>query len=192
MATTMDEPVTRRDFIYIATTAFATIGGAAALWPMISQMNPDASALSLASTELDLAPIQEGQAVTVMWRGKPIFVRHRTGEEIKTAQDVPLSELKDQVARITDGPDIPATREPDQAGQGAVAGDDRDLHASRLHPERPEERRREGCLRRLVLPLPWIDVRYRGAHSPGAGAAESCNPALCVRVRHQDQDRLSR
>jgi ubiquinol-cytochrome c reductase iron-sulfur subunit len=111
MATTMDEPVTRRDFIYIATTAFAAIGGAAALWPLISQMNPDASALSLASTDLDLAPIQEGQAVTVMWRGKPIFVRHRTAEEIKTAQEVPLSDLKDPIARITNGPDIPATDE---------------------------------------------------------------------------------
>jgi ubiquinol-cytochrome c reductase iron-sulfur subunit len=95
MATTMDEPVNRRDFIHIAATAFAAVGAAAALWPVISQMNPDASALSLASVELDLSPIQEGQAVTVMWRGKPIFVRHRTADEIKKAVDTPLSELKD-------------------------------------------------------------------------------------------------
>jgi ubiquinol-cytochrome c reductase iron-sulfur subunit len=91
----MDEPVNRRDFIHIAATAFAAVGAAAALWPVISQMNPDASALSLASVELDLSPIQEGQAVTVMWRGKPIFVRHRTADEIKKAVDTPLSELKD-------------------------------------------------------------------------------------------------
>jgi ubiquinol-cytochrome c reductase iron-sulfur subunit len=95
MATTMDEPVNRRDFIHIAATAFAAVGAAAALWPVISQMNPDASALSLAAVELDLAPIQEGQAITIMWRGKPIFVRHRTADEIKKAQDVPSSELKD-------------------------------------------------------------------------------------------------
>jgi ubiquinol-cytochrome c reductase iron-sulfur subunit len=98
MATTMDEPVNRRDFIHIAATAFAAVGAAAALWPVISQMNPDASALSLAAVELDLTPIQEGQAITIMWRGKPIFVRHRTADEIKQAQDAPASELKDPQA----------------------------------------------------------------------------------------------
>jgi ubiquinol-cytochrome c reductase iron-sulfur subunit len=108
MATTADGPVTRRDFIHIAATAFTAVGGAAALWPLISQMNPDASALSLASVDLDLAPIQQGQAVTVMWRGKPIFVRHRTPEEIKQAQDVPLGELKDPVARLMDSTSEPA------------------------------------------------------------------------------------
>ena len=111
MATTMDEPVNRRDFIHIAATAFVGIGAAAALWPVINQMNPDASALSLASIDLDLAPIQEGQAVTAMWRGKPIFVRHRTAEEIAAAKAVPLNDLKDPVARIVDGPDVPATDE---------------------------------------------------------------------------------
>ena len=110
MATTMDEPVTRRDFIHIAATAFAGIGAAAALWPLVDQMNPDASALSLASVELDLAPIQPGQAVTIMWRGKPVFVRNRTPEEVKSAQDTPLSDLKDPAARVMGtGEDIPAT-----------------------------------------------------------------------------------
>ncbi len=109
MATTIDEPVNRRDFIHIAATAFAAVGAAAALWPVISQMNPDQSALSLASTELDLSPIQEGQAVTVMWRGKPIFVRHRTPEEIKSAQDVQMEDLKDPLARVLEAPDVPAT-----------------------------------------------------------------------------------
>src|SRR5215217_7322493 len=110
MATTMDEPVTRRDFIHIAATAFAGIGAAAALWPLIDQMNPDASALSLASVELDLAPIQPGQAVTIMWQGKPVFVRNRTAEEIKAAQDAPLADLKDPSARVLGaGEDIPAT-----------------------------------------------------------------------------------
>lgn len=108
MATTMDDSVTRRDFIHIAATAFAGIGAAASLWPVISQMNPDASALSLASIELDLAPIQEGQAVTVMWRGKPIFVRHRTADEIKKAVDTPLGDLKDPEA---DGARVKAGKE---------------------------------------------------------------------------------
>lgn len=109
MATTMDQPVNRRDFIHIAASAFAGIGAAAALWPLINQMNPDASALSLASTEIDLAPIQEGQAVTVMWRGKPIFVRNRTADEVKQAQEVPEGELKDNDARLLNGPAGPAT-----------------------------------------------------------------------------------
>src|ERR1700754_5222432 len=109
MVTTLDDPkvsvtgdhsdVTRRDFIYIATTAFVAIGGAAALWPAIDQMNPDASALSLASIEVDLAPIQKGQAITVMWRGKPIFVRNRTPEEVDKAKAVKLSVLKYENAR---------------------------------------------------------------------------------------------
>src|SRR5262249_59453944 len=98
MTTTIDEQhgeVTRRDFIYIATTAFAAIGAAAALWPAIDQMNPDASALSLASIDVDLAPIQTGQAITVLWRGKPIFIRNRTAAEIQKAKSVPISDLKD-------------------------------------------------------------------------------------------------
>jgi ubiquinol-cytochrome c reductase iron-sulfur subunit len=103
MTTTIDEQhgeVTRRDFIYIATTAFAAIGAAAALWPAIDQMNPDASALSLASIDVDLAPIQTGQAITVLWRGKPIFIRNRTAEEIKKAKETPLSNLKDPDAQV--------------------------------------------------------------------------------------------
>jgi len=113
MATTIDESeggVSRRDFIYIATTAFAAIGAAASLWPMIDQMNPDASALSLASTEVDLAPVQTGQAITVLWRGKPIFVRNRTPDEIKKAQTTPLSDLKDPSAEVMGATaDMPAT-----------------------------------------------------------------------------------
>src|SRR5262249_24414855 len=103
MTTTIDEQhgeVTRRDFIYIATGAFAAIGAAAALWPATDQMNPDASALSLASIDVDLAPIQTGQAITVLWRGKPIFIRNRTAEEIKKAQLVPVSDLKDPDGQI--------------------------------------------------------------------------------------------
>ncbi len=113
MASTIDdhnEDVTRRDFIYIASTAFLAIGAAAALWPAIDQMNPDASALSLASIDVDLAPIQVGQAATFMWRGKPIFIRNRTPEEIEKAKKTPLGDLKDPEARIMGAPaELPAT-----------------------------------------------------------------------------------
>jgi ubiquinol-cytochrome c reductase iron-sulfur subunit len=86
---------TRRDFLYVATGAVAAVGVAAAVWPLINQMNPDASVLALASIEFDLSSIAEGESVTIKWRGLPVFVRHRTPEEIKTAEDTPLSDLKD-------------------------------------------------------------------------------------------------
>ncbi len=89
----------RRDFIVIAAQAFAGVGGAMALWPFISQMNPDASATALASTEVDLSPVKEGQAITVMWRGKPVFIRNRTKQEVDTAKAVKPNELVDTAAR---------------------------------------------------------------------------------------------
>ncbi len=58
-------------------------------------MNPSSDVLALGSIEVDLAPIPEGQGITVVWRGKPTFIRHRTAKEIKAAQDVKLSELTD-------------------------------------------------------------------------------------------------
>ena len=93
-----DEP-NRRDFIVIAAQAFAGVGAALALWPFISQMNPDASTQALASIDVDLAPIKEGQAITVAWRGKPVFIRNRTAEEVKKAVDVKLADLSDKSAR---------------------------------------------------------------------------------------------
>ena len=90
---------TRRDFLYIATGAVAAVGAAAVVWPFISQMNPDASTLALASTEVDTSAIAEGQAITIKWRGKPVFIRHRTAKEIEDAKAVPMSELIDTNAR---------------------------------------------------------------------------------------------
>ena len=89
----------RRDFIVVAAQAFAGVGAAMALWPFISQMNPDASATALASTEVDLTPVKDGQAITVVWRGKPVFIRNRTRDEVKAAQEVKLAELVDDSAR---------------------------------------------------------------------------------------------
>lgn len=93
-----DEP-TRRDFLIIAGNAFAAVGAAATLWPFVAQMNPDASAQALASTEIDLSPIKPGQAITAMWRGKPVFIRNRTEDEIEKARTVDLSALPDSSAR---------------------------------------------------------------------------------------------
>jgi len=107
-----DDEMSRRDVILIAAGGFTAIGTAAALWPLLDQMNPDASALSLATTDVDLAPIEVGQAVTVVWRGKPIFIRHRTPEEIEQANATPLDDLIDPLARNVNLPDdAPATDE---------------------------------------------------------------------------------
>jgi ubiquinol-cytochrome c reductase iron-sulfur subunit len=106
---TADEP-NRRDFIVVAAQAFAGVGAALALWPFISQMNPDASTQALASIEVDLSPLKEGQAITVSWRGKPVFIRYRTPEEIKKAVEVKLADLSDPLARNDAKPEkTPAT-----------------------------------------------------------------------------------
>jgi ubiquinol-cytochrome c reductase iron-sulfur subunit len=110
-----EEP-TRRDVLLIAAGGFAAVGAAAALWPLLDQMNPDASTLSLATTEVELAPIEPGQAITVMWRGKPIFIRHRTGKEIAEAKEVPLDDLIDPLARNAN---LPANAPADDANRAA-------------------------------------------------------------------------
>ena len=95
MADHNKDPKNRRDFIFVATGAVAAVGAAATVWPLINQMNPDASTLALASIDFDVSAIPEGQSVTIMWRGLPVFVRHRTPAEIEEAKAVPLSDLKD-------------------------------------------------------------------------------------------------
>ena len=84
----------RRDFILTATTAAGAVGVGAAVWPLIDQMNPDASVKALASTEVDISGVEPGQSITVLWRGKPVFIKRRTQEEIDKARSVSLDELK--------------------------------------------------------------------------------------------------
>jgi ubiquinol-cytochrome c reductase iron-sulfur subunit len=91
--------VTRRDFLILATGAFAAVGVAGTLWPFIDQMNPDAAALALASTEVDISSIEAGQSIIAVWQGKPVAVRYRTEDEMKAAKEVPLGDLKDPIAR---------------------------------------------------------------------------------------------
>lgn len=86
---------TRRDFLYLATGVVGAVGAAVSVWPFIHQMNPSASVLALASTDVDLSRIEEGQSITVLWRGKPVFVRHRTPSEITEAEDADFSALPD-------------------------------------------------------------------------------------------------
>jgi len=112
-----DEP-TRRDFLYIATGMAGVVGAGAALWPFIDQMRPDASTLAASSIEVDVASLEPGASLVVKWRGKPVFIRNRTPEEVKAAQDVPLEDLKDPIARNQNvAPDAPATDLDRSAGK---------------------------------------------------------------------------
>ena len=85
--------VTKRDFLKLVTGATAGIGAAAAAWSFVDYMNPSKDVLALSAIDVDLTPIVVGQGITVLWQGKPIFVRHRTDQEIKEAEDVQLSQL---------------------------------------------------------------------------------------------------
>ena len=85
----------RRDFIFTASYALGAVGVGAAVLPLIDQMNPDASVKALSSTEVDVSEVSPGQSITVLWRGKPVFIKRRTEEEISKARDVDLKELKD-------------------------------------------------------------------------------------------------
>ena len=89
-----DKKTNRRDFIFTASYALGAVGVGAAVWPLIDQMNPDASVKALASTEVDISGVERGQSITVLWRGKPVFIRRRTDEEIAKAKEVNLEELK--------------------------------------------------------------------------------------------------
>jgi ubiquinol-cytochrome c reductase iron-sulfur subunit len=84
----------RRDFLILATGAVTAVGTAIAAWPFMASLKPSADVLALATIEVDLSAIEEGQAITVMWRGKPVFIRYRTAEEITEAEAVPIEELR--------------------------------------------------------------------------------------------------
>jgi len=84
----------KRDFLFFTTAGLAVAGGVATAISLINTMNPAKDVLALSTTEVDLSPLEEGQNLTVMWRGKPIFIRHRTKEEINDANIVDVERLK--------------------------------------------------------------------------------------------------
>ena len=91
-----DDGGTRRDFLYLTAGAFGAVGAASFAWPLVDTLNPAADTLALASVDVDLAPIAEGQAITVVWRGKPVFIRHRTAAEIEEARSADMGDLRDK------------------------------------------------------------------------------------------------
>ncbi len=86
---------TRRDFLTLASAAMGAAGAGLAVWPLIDSMNPSQDVLALATVEVGLAPIAVGQRVTVKWRGKPVFIDHRTPEQIARSRAVNLADLRD-------------------------------------------------------------------------------------------------
>jgi len=85
----------RRDFLYSVSYALGAVGIGSVVWPLVDQMNPDASVKALSTTEVDISNIEPGKSLTVLWRGKPVFIRRRTAEEILAAKNTKLSDLKD-------------------------------------------------------------------------------------------------
>ena len=85
----------RRNFLFTASYCVGAVGIAAAIWPLVHQMNPDKSVKALATTEVDIGNVPVGKTITVLWQGKPVFIRRRTSEEIAEAKSVNLNELKD-------------------------------------------------------------------------------------------------
>ena len=90
-----EKKVKRRDFIFTATYAVGAVCVAATVWPLVDQMNPDASVKALASTEVDVSSVEPGKTITVLWRGKPVFIKRRTQNEIDEARSVRMEDLPD-------------------------------------------------------------------------------------------------
>ncbi len=90
-----DDGATRRDVLTYTVGAFGVIGVASVAWPFIDALNPAADTLAVSTVEIDLSPVEPGQAITVMWRGSPVFVRRRTEAEIAAAEQVSLDDLPD-------------------------------------------------------------------------------------------------
>ncbi|WP_097929871.1 ubiquinol-cytochrome c reductase iron-sulfur subunit [Monaibacterium marinum] len=113
MSQAAEEP-SRRDFLYVATAGAGAVTVGAAVWPLVNQMNPSADVQAMASIPVDVSGISEGTQLTVLFLGKPVFIRRRTQEEIEAARAVPLSDLKDSESRNPNSPDgegSPATDE---------------------------------------------------------------------------------
>jgi ubiquinol-cytochrome c reductase iron-sulfur subunit len=88
----------RREFLYLTTGAMGVLGAATMLWPLVDSMNPSEDILADSTIDVDLSKIAVGESLTVVWQGKPIFIRHRTPKEIEEAQNIPLQSLKDPVS----------------------------------------------------------------------------------------------
>ncbi len=93
-----DDGETRRDFLHLTAGALGAVGVGVFAWPFIDSLNPAADTLAMSTIEVDLSPVEEGESITVVWRGKPVFIRHRTPKEIESAQKIAVADLRDSEA----------------------------------------------------------------------------------------------
>ena len=160
---------TRRDFLYVATGSVAAVGAAAVAWPLISQMNPDASTIAAgAPIEVDLSPIATGQDIKVFWRGKPIYIMNRTKKQIDEARSVNVASLPDpqtDQSRVKEGHDQWLV----------VIGICTHLGCIPIA--------HEGTYDGFFCPC-------HGPHPSGARAVQPAGAAVFLRFRHQNQNRL--
>ena len=152
--------VRRRDFLNVAAVSFAGVGVVAVALPLITQMNPPADVLALASTEVDISKIASGQAIKTVWRKQPVFIRNLTPAEIQAANATPMSDLRD--------PQTLAERT--KPGQDQLADHAWRLHAPRLRAAGHRRGREPRSVRRLFLPVPRFGLRHRRAHPQRPGA----------------------
>ena len=123
MSDTETKEPSRRDFIYVATAAAGAVTTAAAVWPLIDQMNPSADVQALSSIEVDVADVEPGSQITVKWLGKPVFIRRRTQDEIDEARSVDIASLPDPLSFNENKPDTDASdvnRTLDEDGEWLV------------------------------------------------------------------------
>ena len=123
MAHTDEHEGTRRDFLYYATAGTGAVVAGAAVWPLVNQMNPSADVRALASIRVDVADVEPGTQITVLWQGKPVFIRRRTSNEIESARSVKMAELIDANGRNENKPDLLAideNRALDESGEWLV------------------------------------------------------------------------
>ena len=94
---------TRREFLYLAAGAIGAVGAAGVAWELVNSMNPATDTLAMSSIDVNIANIAEGMGIVTMWQGKPVFIRHRTAQEITEAENVKLSDLIDPNTTGADG-----------------------------------------------------------------------------------------
>ena len=115
------EDTARRDFLYYATAGAGVVATGAALWPLVNQMNPSADVRALAQITVDISDLAPGTQLTVNWRGKPVFIRHRTEAEMAQARAEAVSDLPDSQARNPNLPDAALASDENRAIAGHEA-----------------------------------------------------------------------
>lgn len=99
---------TRRDFLYLTAGAMGVVAAGCAAWPLVDSLNPAADTLALASIEVDVSAIEAGQTITVVWRGKPVFIHRRSEAEINEIRSEDWKSLRDPQSdqeRVLEGHD---------------------------------------------------------------------------------------